>query len=244
MKSWHKLHSRKARDDSGNFLVEGFHLVEEALRAKVVSEVIFCIGARLPTEWDVSGVSLFEVNEPIAEMLSQTKVSQHVFAVCRKQVEYLDWQQHQTFLLVDALQDPGNLGSIIRTADAVGVDAVILGEGCVDVYNDKTIRATQGSLFHLPVISANLQAAIAHLKKQTIPVFGTALTNGQSVFSLKAPSRFALIVGNEGSGVSRQLLQEADQSLFVPMRGQAESLNVSVATAVLLYHLIEHNELS
>lgn len=135
------------------------------------------------------------------------------------------------------MQDPGNLGTLIRTADACGVDAIVAGRGCVDIYNGKVVRSAQGSHFHLPVVSGNLFEWVKFLKEKGIPVFGTALENGVEFRSVPPQDAFALIVGNEGSGVNRDLLKETDKNLYIPIIGKSESLNVAVAAGILLYYL-------
>ncbi|KPD01469.1 putative TrmH family tRNA/rRNA methyltransferase [Geobacillus sp. BCO2] len=143
----------------------------------------------------------------------------------------------KTALLIDAVQDPGNLGTMIRTADAAGIDAVILGEGCADLYNAKVVRATQGSLFHLPVVNGDLAQWIARFKEQGIPVYGTALEKAVDYRTVPLSSSFALLVGNEGSGIRPELLGLTTENVYIPIYGQAESLNVAVAAGILLYSL-------
>jgi TrmH family RNA methyltransferase len=143
----------------------------------------------------------------------------------------------KTYLLLDAVQDPGNLGTMIRTADAAGIDAVIIGRGSVDIYNSKVLRAAQGSHFHLPIISGDLHEWIDKLQENDISVFGTAL-EGASVYTDITPTdSFALIVGNEGNGVGKDILSSTTANLYIPIYGKSESLNVAVATGILLYYL-------
>lgn len=176
------------------------------------------------------------VTDQIMKELSETETPQGIAAVCvlpkEPEVERLEGQ----YLLIDRVQDPGNVGTMIRTADAAGLTGVILGEGSVDVFNSKVIRASQGSLFHLPVIKGNLEEWVGKLKNAMIPVFGTALKEASSYSALEPQAQFALIVGNEGEGVSQTLLEMADQNVYIPIHGQAESLNVAVATGILLYY--------
>lgn len=126
---------------------------------------------------------------------------------------------------------------MIRTADAAGIDAVVLGEGTADPYNGKTLRSAQGSHFHIPILKRPLDEFTAELKSQGVSIYGTALENGAAYQSVKPEESFALIVGNEGAGVDAGLLQKTDLNLYVPLYGQAESLNVAVAAAILVYHL-------
>jgi TrmH family RNA methyltransferase len=126
---------------------------------------------------------------------------------------------------------------MIRTADAAGIDAVIVGKGSVDIYNPKVLRSAQGSHFHLPVISGDLTEWIDRLNEDDIPVYGTALENGSVFTEADSNEAFALLVGNEGSGVNKELLGKTTQNLYIPIYGKSESLNVAVAAGILLYFL-------
>ncbi|EJQ15752.1 hypothetical protein IE3_01000 [Bacillus cereus BAG3X2-1] len=236
VKQWKKLQTKKERDKKGLFFVEGFHLVEEALKAGVVTELIVSDQTDLPKDWTVNDVEMYIVPEAIVKILRETETTQGVFAVCEKHEKEVALTDGK-FLLLDGLQDPGNLGTIIRTADAAGIHAVVLGEGCVDVYNSKVLRSTQGSIFHLPVVKGNLEEWVDKLKENNVPVYGTALENGVPYGEVTPAGSFALIVGNEGSGVSEEILAKSDQNLYIPIYGGAESLNVAVAAGILTYYL-------
>ncbi|KAF6510427.1 rRNA methylase [Geobacillus stearothermophilus] len=235
VKQWKKLQTKKGRDETGLFLLEGFHLVEEAVKSRApLVELMVDERTAIPPGWDVS-VPVVIVTEAVMKAISSTETPQGIAAVCRQLPAELEGVK--TALLIDAVQDPGNLGTMIRTADAAGIDAVILGEGCADVYNPKVVRATQGSLFHLPVVKGDLAQWIARFKEQGIPVYGTALENAVDYRTVPPSSSFALLVGNEGSGVRREWLEMTTETIYIPIYGQAESLNVAVAAGILLYSL-------
>lgn len=235
VKQWKKLQTKKGRDETGLFLLEGFHLVEEAVKSRApLVELMVDERTAIPPGWDVS-VPVVIVTEAVMKAISSTETPQGIAAVCRQLPAELEGVK--TALLIDAVQDPGNLGTMIRTADAAGIDAVILGEGCADVYNPKVVRATQGSLFHLPVVKDDLAQWIARFKEQGIPVYGTALENAVDYRTVPPSSSFALLVGNEGSGVRREWLEMTTETIYIPIYGQAESLNVAVAAGILLYSL-------
>jgi len=140
--------------------------------------------------------------------------------------------------LLDHVQDPGNVGTLIRTADAAGFSGVILGEGSADIYSTKVLRSMQGSHFHLPVVSANLFEVIDQLKKEKVPVYGTELNPAAITYtSIPESASVALILGNEGQGVQKELLTQTDQNVYIPLYGAAESLNVGVAGGILMYHI-------
>jgi RNA methyltransferase, TrmH family len=236
VKQWKKLLTKKERDKSGTFLVEGFHLVEEALKqSDSVMEIIVSDKTGLPPRWDSREIPVTIVTEEISNSLSDTEAPQGIYAVCRQvQIEVPD---AKTYLLIDAVQDPGNLGTMIRTADAAGIDAVVVGKGSVDVYNSKVLRSAQGSHFHLPIISGDLHEWIEKLSGKNISVYGTALEGASAYTDISTGEFYALLVGNEGNGVSKELLAKTDANLYIPIYGKSESLNVAVATGILLYFL-------
>ncbi|PCK20557.1 RNA methyltransferase [Bacillus pumilus] len=234
IKQWKKLHTKKERTKTGLFLVEGKHLVEEALKSGIVKELMVTAPDMLPADIKPD-IELYELSEEAFSAMTETETPQHITAVCTLPV--FEDKTYERILLLDAVQDPGNLGTLIRTADAAGLDAVILGDGTVDAFNGKTLRSAQGSHFHLPIIKQTLQQAIPVFKEQGIPVYGSALKDAKEYRHIVGEGSFALIVGNEGAGIDPEILQMTDQNLYVPMYGQAESLNVAVAAAVLVYHL-------
>ncbi|RFU70710.1 RNA methyltransferase [Peribacillus saganii] len=238
VKQWKKLLSKKERDNSGKYLIEGFHLVEEALKEQdIIQEVIVSEGTELPVGFQLNGVEVTYVSEEVMKAISDTESPQGIAAICEQKALSINNIEGKTFLLIDAVQDPGNIGTMIRTADAAGIDAVVLGNGCADPYNPKVIRSTQGSIFHLPVIKGDLLDFIGQMKQKDIPVYGTSLENAASFDQAAKSDRFALIVGNEGGGVSKELLANTDMNLYIPIHGRSESLNVAVAAGILLYHL-------
>lgn len=237
VKYWKKLATtRKERDKTGEFIVEGFHLVEEALNGTEVINLIIRDGVEIPHKWNVDNIYIIEVTPEIAAEFAETEHSQGIFAHC-KQPDFQVKSSWKKLLLIDAVQDPGNVGTMIRTADAAGIDAVILGKGSADPFNAKTVRSTQGSIFHIPVIRGDLMEWVERLKDNNVPVYGTALDATSVVYNKveKGPA-FALIMGNEGSGISAELLKQTTQNVIIPIMGGAESLNVAVASGIVLYY--------
>ena len=241
VKHWKKLVTiRKDRDKSGEFLVEGIHLVEEALKdPSWVLTLIVREGMKIPSEWNLEDISMVEITMDIAKEIAETEYSQGIYAHCIQpkstQKEQQNWKN---VLMIDAVQDPGNVGTMIRTADAAGLDAVILGKGSADAYNPKTVRSGQGSHFHIPIVKGDLSEWLQTFRGKGIPVYGTSLDDAVTYNHVESQSQFALIMGNEGSGLSQELLVQTDMNLKIPLLGQAESLNVAVATGILLYTLI------
>ncbi len=239
VKYWKKLATtRKERDRSGEFLIEGFHLVEEALKNEAeILNLIVREDVEIPKSWNIDNIFVVEVTHQVADEFSETEHSQGIFAQVKQPSASSEEQNNWTkLLLVDAVQDPGNVGTMIRTADAAGVDAVILGKGSADPFNPKTVRSTQGSIFHIPVIRGELSEWIDSLKEKNVPVYGTALENAILYNQVNKEGKFALIMGNEGSGMNPDLLSKTDKNVIIPIMGKAESLNVAVATGIVLYY--------
>lgn len=234
VKDWVKLHTRKGRMKTGTFLIEGHHLVEEAHNSEWdIKELIVQQDIQVPS-WAES-VTVNIVNEAVFKHIAQTTTPQGIAAVV-----YMAQPKKITgneVLLIDQVQDPGNLGTMIRTADAAGFSAVILGNGTVDMYNDKVIRASQGSIFHLPILEGNLIDYIKMLKEDGFSIWAAALEQSQLYHEVEKQNKIALIVGNEGAGIQENFLKEADTIVKIPIYGQAESLNVSIAAGILMYHI-------
>ncbi len=227
-----KLHTRKDRKKAQQFLVEGYHLVEESVKSGLEVETILSVNPDdISEEMVEASKEQYQITFKIAEKLSQTESPQGIYAVCNMpQHELADFKQ---LVYLDRIQDPGNVGTIIRTADAAGYDGVVISKGTVDIYNDKVLRASQGSVFHLPVIEADFSEVKADFGGK---VYGTSLKNGRNYKEVEAADAFILVLGNEGQGVDEQILAETDDNLFVPIYGRAESLNVAVCAGILMYH--------
>jgi len=241
VKNWKKLLTKKGRIKTNQYIIEGVHLIEEAIyfnsqiREIIIREDISTDHFVFP---DNSAIVL--VSKEVAREISDTETNQGIFAT----IEFEDDENSISFdnpvLLLDKIQDPGNVGTLIRTADAAGFSGVIIGNGTVDPYNPKTLRSAQGSHFHIPVISGLLKEWIKTLNSRSIPVYGTNLDeNSISYKEIKRDNHFALIVGNEGNGVSEGILKLTDRNLHIPMKGKAESLNVAVAASILMFSLTD-----
>lgn len=233
VKKYRKLREKKYRDRLNLFLVEGWHLVLEAYRAGLVEEVI--LTEEVTCELDVPKIY---VTQEIIKKITELDTPVPILALCHK-VENDPQKIGQRILMLDGIQDPGNLGTILRSAKAFHVDTVILGTKTVDLYNAKVLRATQGMLFHLHVIEGDLVELIPKIKKQGIPIYGTKVESGEDVRKLEtsAKTQYALVMGNEGNGVTEEVLSLCDHYLYIQMDSEVESLNVAVATSILLYEL-------
>ncbi|RIP22967.1 RNA methyltransferase, partial [Staphylococcus gallinarum] len=175
---------------------------------------------------------VFEINLKVAEVLSGTVTPQGFFAVIEKPI--YESNNAKQVLLIDCIQDPGNLGTLIRTADAAGLDLIVLEKGTADPYQDKVMRASQGSVFHIPILTTELSGFIADFEGD---VYGTALEDAVVYNQIPSQETFALLLGNEGEGVNDKLLSQTTQNLTIPIYGKAESLNVAIAGSIVMYHL-------
>lgn len=234
VKEWKKLHKKKYRQESGTFLIEGEHMIEEAYETdQLITTLIVQEGKEVPAWMDEEYVYI--VTENVFKEISQTEAPQGIAAIVNMRSMK---QEHNNYvLLIDAIQDPGNLGTIIRTADAAGFSKVVLGEGTVDLYNDKVVRATQGSIFHLAIEQRDLNEAIRSLQTDGFSVWATTLRRAKNYAEIEPTNKTAIILGNEGRGVQQKWLDMADELVKIPMYGKAESLNVGIAAGILMYHI-------
>lgn len=222
-----KLKQKKYRDETGYYLVEGEHLVEEAMKAKQVE----CL---ISTKDITSDLPIIVVSNEVMSKLSFTKSPQSIMAKCKikKEKKLIDGKR---YLILDDLQDPGNIGTLIRTALAFSIDQVILSNNCVDLYNDKLLRSMQGANFHISCIYDDLKTVISTLKKNNVKLIGSALENGQDIKQIKISEKMAFIVGNEGNGMNKDILEECDYVGYIPIN-TIESLNVAIAGSIMMYH--------
>jgi len=227
-----KLQKKKYRDLEGIYVVEGEHLVLEASKAQVVLEYFILEGEDFAYDGQVTFVS-YEVMKKITMMESVPKI----VALCKKRDNL--GIVGKRVLLLDEVQDPGNLGTIIRSAVAFNIDTIILSENAVDLYNSKVLRSTQGMYNYVNIVRMNSKEALFKLKDLGIKVYGTNVVDGVDVKTLnnKDKSRFCLVVGNEGNGVRLEIQELCDKNLYISMNRNVESLNVSVACSILLYGL-------
>lgn len=225
-----KLKQKKYRDEHGLFLIEGYHLVEEARKACCIETII----TTLDEEFDEKTI---HVSSHVMGKLAFTKTPQPIMAICHQKKHQNVELNGKRYMLLDRVQDPGNVGTIVRTALAFGYDAIIMSKDCVDLYNDKVIRSTQGAMFQIDVFVMDLTTAIHELKKQGVKVYGTALYHASSIRSYQKEEKMAFVMGNEGQGISQEILDICDDLLYIPIQN-IESLNVGVAASITMYHFL------
>ena len=237
IQAWRALKDRKARRMSGTFLVEGPKMLEEAVASGEALEAVLVQEDRAE-EFDLPcDVPLFTLPAHVLASVCDTKTPQGVAAVVRMPSRPL---RGDRLIALDGVQDPGNVGTIIRTADAAGFDGVLLSVQCADPYSPKVLRATMGSVFHLPIaLTDDLPGALLSIKGEGMSVISSQL-DGEPFYSASGLlDRFCLVIGSEGNGVSAPVRELATHRLMLPMRGRAESLNAAVAAGIMMYELMK-----
>lgn len=239
LKALRSLHARKGRMAAGSFLLETTRLVLEAMACGWELSEIFATSEWLAQHGPLPGHEVTEVASGIFGPLVTTESPEGIVAVARLPVERpIPFAPRSWYVLVEALQDPGNLGTIIRTADAVGLDAVLTGPGTVDPFSPKVVRGSMGAIFHLPVlVRRDLGEDLELLKQQGVRVLAAA-HGGRSLYDLELTGSLAWVIGNEGTGLSPEMKAAADEVVSIPMPGRAESLNAAMAAAVCLYETL------
>lgn len=235
------LREKKVRDREGMFAVEGDHLCGELARDGY--EVALAMYTEKAAEkYDATVCALkskasvcLVITDEISEYISDTKAPQGVFAAARKKTAAALPTAAKRLVLLDGVQDPGNVGTIIRTAEALGIGGAVLSENCADIYSPKTLRASMGSVLRLPCITADLADTIGSLKNEGFSVFGALLDeSAKRLGEIDFGSKAAVVIGSEGAGVSGQVRNCCDSAVYIPITG-AESLNAAAAAAIILW---------
>ena len=232
IKGLSKLHNKKYRDEEKEFLIEGDHLIKEAINKGYVEEIFLLDGTDNIFDFD----NVTYVTKEVLNKLSEQESSTNMIAVCK----FIENENiGDKVILLDGLQDPGNLGTIIRSASAFGFD-IVLGDNTVDIYNSKTIRATEGMIFNVNFIKTNLEKFINENKDYNY--FIADMNKGEEVKNINNINKVALILGNEGNGISN-VIRNLDLSyVHIKQKEVCESLNVGVAASILMYELGDINE--
>lgn len=236
------LNDKKTRMQEKYFIIEGYHLVNEARKTNLLEAVISTDEKELKK---INNVKRYLVTDAIINKIATTKNPQNILGI----VKMLDHsitnlvpiikKTKVRLIMLDSINDPGNLGTIIRTAAGLGYDGLIMSPNTVDLYNEKVIRSTQGVIFKIPIIKADLLDAIKLLKKEKVFCLGTALENAKDIKTLTKKNKYAVCLGNEAQGISKEILNEMDENVKIEMKNDVESLNVSVAAGIIMYKMVE-----
>lgn len=246
------LKQKKYRDEKHLFVAEGIRLVEDAVNSNW--QIEFCIHTEQAAEnervqkivknLEKKECRIYQVNKAIYEKITDTKEPQGILVILKKQASCLDdfiiEGKVPMLIVLDRLQDPGNVGTIVRTAEAAGCTGIIMMKGTADLFSSKTVRATMGAMFRFPiVVDVDFRDLLKFIEKQAIQLQVTALDpTAKQYFAIDFTKPTAMVFGNEGNGVSEELLQQADHKVYIPMSSNAESLNVAAATAVIIYESV------
>lgn len=234
VKNAKKLHQKKYRKSS--YLIEGWHLFEEAVQAGARIEKIFALAEHEEKLTDYPQTVF--VTEEILLDLADSQTPQGIVAIVQKEEEQMPDLTSGKYLCLEDVQDPGNVGTMIRTADAAGFSGVVVSSKSADIYSLKTLRSMQGSHFHVPIYRVPVGIFVEEAKKGNLPILATTLSQESKDYrELARLENFALVMGNEGQGISPFMADQADQLVHISMKGQAESLNVAVAAGILMFYL-------
>ena len=233
IKELDKLKQKKYRDLEQKFLIEGEHLVEEAEKSGVLEKIILLENSEYH-----SNLEKIYVSKNVMKKLSSLDTPPNIIGVCKMLSRK---ELGKKVLLLDDIQDPGNLGTIIRSSVAFNVDSIVMSLNTVDLYNPKVIRSTQGMIFKINLIKDDLGQVIEKLKSKNIPIYTTNFNGGENIKNINSTDSYGLIMGNEGNGVKDEISTLADRKIYIPMNSKVESLNVSVAASILLYELGDKN---
>ena len=241
-----ELKQKKYRTQNGLYLAEGLRTAEEAVAYKAV-ETLFYVATdddrtmRLLEDAAMQNIKLVCVNENVMKKIADTETPQGIIAVCKMRQPKLEnlLASGKMLLVLDRVGDPGNIGTMLRTADAAGIGGLVLLKGCADIYAPKTVRSSMGSLFHIPVLSGvSEQEFVSTAKKAGYDLLVTCLDGADNLYKADLSGRIAFVMGNEAGGVSETLLEKADKRVYIPMAGRAESLNVAMAAGIVMFEAL------
>jgi TrmH family RNA methyltransferase len=245
------LKNRKFREEKGLFFIEGLKFVREALNENAEIVRAFVSEQFAGSDRGKAFLSSLQANRPRVSVvsltdrlfreLSDTQSPQGILAVVKSKISSIHdlLDGGSLFIVLDSLQDPGNMGAIIRTADASGFAGIVVSKGSVDVYNPKVLRSTMGSIFRVPVAYCdNLEDVLQVFRSKGITIYAAHLSGGINCFEAELSESAAVIIGNESGGIRDSLLLFVDKLVKIPMVGNAESLNASVAAAIFMYESV------
>ena len=240
------LKKRAVRRKQGLFVIEGIRAVKEIPSHIIIQTLL--VSETLEEQYyeHIQTKETLIMPENLFQSISETAAPQGIMAIVHRVdlgLEQLNFQEG-AYLILENLQDPGNLGTIIRTAHAFDFKGIFMTKGCVDLYSPKVVRSTMSSLFYTPiVVDGEIETYIEYLKKKGVTIYTTALNDqAKWVYDMQFEKNMAIVIGNEGNGVSDYCIEHTDHTMIIPMPGGAESLNASLATAICMYEVIRQNK--
>lgn len=241
-----KLKDKKYRDESNEYVVEGVKLVEEAVKENTkIKQIIVCEDTtrtyEIPTHimLEIARYECISVSNKIFNIITQVTNPQGIMAIIEKNAQdaQIDYSQ-DIIVVLDDVQDPGNLGTILRTVDSIGLNQIIVSKGTADAFNSKVVRSTMGAIFRIKIIEVeNLAQAIKEMRKHHFKLMVTSLQTKNSIYDIDFNKKI-IVIGNEANGVSKEIQDMADEKAKIPMLGRTESLNASVAAGVVMYEYV------
>lgn len=246
-----KLKDKKYRDISSEYIIEGIKQVAEAIQEKVkIKQIVLCDdcekNSNIPKDlmYEIAKCECVYVTEELFKYLSEVQTPQGILAIIEKnnQDKEIDYSQ-DIIVALDDIQNPGNLGTIIRTVDSIGSTQILVSKGTVDVYNPKVIRSTMGAIFRVKIIECeDLKETLDEIKKHKFKVIVSSLQTKKTIYDIDYYKK-VIVIGNEANGVKKEIQKVADEKVKIPMIGKTESLNASVATGIILYEYVRQNML-
>ncbi len=238
-----KLKEKKYRDEYEEYIIEGVKLIKEAINEKVnILQIVICEGCDKPEiieshlKYEIAKYECISVPQNIFEIISSVENPQGILAVIKKESSENEIDYTADIIVaMDDVQDPGNVGTILRTMDSVGLKQVLVSKGSADCFNPKVVRSTMGAIFRIKIIECeDLKVVLEKCKKNNYKIMVTSLDAKKTIYEVNYNKKI-IVVGNEANGVSKKIKNISDEKIIIPMLGTTESLNVSVATGVVLY---------
>ena len=244
-----KLKDKKYRDISKEFIIEGIKLIKEAIEEKAkIKQIVICDNCQnadiIPKElrYEIAKYECVYVSDKIFKSITEVNTPQGILAIIERnnsneQEAEIDYTQ-DIIVALDDIQDPGNLGTILRTVDSVGLNQILVSKGTADCYNPKVVRSTMGEIFRVKIIECeNLEKTLKEVRKHKFKLVVTSLQTEKSLYDVKFDKK-VIVIGNEANGVEPNIQDMADEKIKIPMLGKTESLNASVATGIVLYEYV------
>lgn len=236
IKNIKKLKEKKYRLDS--YIVEGIKMVKEAISENQEIALI-AIREDFKIDFDTKKIKIVTISNKIFNDISDVKTPQGILAVIKKNQNNQIETNSDYILALDSLQDPGNMGTIIRTADSANINQIIINKTTVDPYSPKVIRSTMGAIYRTNIIEVeDLKATLKEMKLKGFQIITTDLKATRSIYDINYNNKTVVVIGNEANGVSQEILQTADKKVIIPMLGKTESLNASIAASIMIYEYV------
>lgn len=236
IKNIKKLKEKKYRLDS--YIVEGIKMVKEAINENQEIALI-AIREDFKIDFDTKNTKIVTISNKIFNDISDVKTPQGILAIIKKNQNNQIETNQEYILALDSLQDPGNMGTIIRTADSANINQIIINKTTVDPYSPKVIRSTMGAIYRTNIIEVeDLKATLKEMKLKGFQIITTDLKATQSIYDINYNNKTVVVIGNEANGVSQEILQTADKKVIIPMLGKTESLNASIAASIMIYEYV------